>query len=319
MIMGVTAILAMFLDSLCGDPKSKLHPVVLIGDLITKLDKLLRKANDAPKLQVIKGGILVCVVLFVTYGLVQLLLALVPNNTLSWILVNAVVLYFTISPRSLAEAGLEIKKYLLAGELVSARHKVGWIVGRDTANLDTAEVTRATVETIAENTVDGVISPLFYFCIGGAPLAMLYRAVNTMDSMIAYKNEKYNFFGRIAAYTDDVFNYLPARITGILIVIIAMFLRLDYKGAWQMLKRDAKMHPSPNGGWSEAAVAGALGVQLGGLNYYFGIPHLRARMGEPYKRLAPHHITQTIQVMYGVTMLFLILSLLIIYIGGRFI
>ena len=192
-----------------------------------------------------------------------------------------------------------------------ARERVGWIVGRDTQNLNEAEVTRAAVETVSENTVDGVISPLFYFAIGGLPLAIFYRAANTMDSMIAYKNEKYFFFGQIAARLDDILNYVPARITAILFICAAFILRLDYKNAFAMMKRDAKKHPSPNGGYAEATVAGALNVRLGGTNYYFGEPHFRAYMGEPNESLEAEHILGAIRLMYTATILFLIIVFLI--------
>jgi len=165
-------------------------------------------------------------------------------------------------------------------------------------------VTRATVETIAENIVDGIISPLFYFALGGLPLAFLYRAVNTMDSMIGYKSDKYIAFGMVAARTDDVFNLIPARITAALIILTALILRFDSKNAFRSIKRDARKHPSPNSGYAEAGVAGALGVRLGGTNYYGGIKSFRAYMGEEREKLAPVHIQQTISIMYLVTGLF---------------
>jgi adenosylcobinamide-phosphate synthase len=219
---------------------------------------------------------------------------------------GAVLLAFTMTPRSLAEAGREIKRYLDAGDLEQARFKVGWIVGRDTARLDTAEVTRATVETVAENIVDGIISPLFYAFIGGVPLAFLYRAVNTLDSMVGYKNDKYRDFGMVAARVDDVFNYIPARITGLLLIVAAVFLGLDACRAAKAILRDAAKHPSPNSGIAEAGVAGALGIRLGGLNYYGGVPSLRAHMGDPLHETAPIHITRTIRLMYTVTILFVV-------------
>ena len=188
----------------------------------------------------------------------------------------------------------------------NARIKVGWIVGRDTKNLDQANITRATVETIAENIVDGIISPLCYYFIGGVVFAVFYRTVNTLDSMIAYKNDKYIDFGMFAAKLDDLFNYIPARLTAIMIIIVAFCLQFDFKQAYRSIGQDAKKHPSPNSGYSEAGVAGALGVQLGGLNYYFGTPSFRAYMGEKKNELLPMHITHTIYIMYGVTTLFLV-------------
>lgn len=192
---------------------------------------------------------------------------------------EALLLSFTICPRSLASAAEEIYTFLIHHHLGAAREKVGWIVGRDTDQLDEGEIVRATVETVAENTTDGIISPLFFYAIGGLPLAVLYRAVNTMDSMLGYKNEKYLYFGRPAARLDDICNFIPARITGLLFIIAAFFLRLDYGNAWRMMRRDAAKHPSPNGGYAEASVAGALDIRLGGYNSYFGKMTFRAYMG----------------------------------------
>ena len=215
--------------------------------------------------------------------------------------IQAIVLFFCICPRSLASAGREIRRYLQHGHIHLARTRVGWIVGRDTDQLDEPEIVRATVETIAENTIDGIVSPLFFFAIGGAPLAAVYRAANTLDSMMGYKNERYLYFGRPAARLDDVLNFIPARITGVLFVIMAMLMRYHGHRAWTTLRRDASKHPSPNGGWAEAPVAGALGVRLGGHNSYFGVDTFRAYMGKVIEPLAPHHIQEATFLMYGVT------------------
>ena len=222
--------------------------------------------------------------------------------------VEALLLAFTISPKSLAKAGRGIYALLLTNELDKARKAVGWIVGRDTEELDESEVARATVETIAENTVDGVIAPLFFFVIGGVPLAFLYRAANTMDSMIGYKNEKYLYFGKAAAKLDDVLNYIPARITAVLFIVSAWLLGFDSRNAMRMMQRDAAKHPSPNGGYAEATVAGALHIRLGGINSYFGKKSFRAYMGEAIERTAPKHIMESIRMMYTATVLFLIFA-----------
>ena len=219
---------------------------------------------------------------------------------------------FMISPRSLAEAGKELNVLLKVGNLAQARYKVGWIVGRDTEHLNEGEIVRATVETISENTVDGIISPLFYFAVGGLPLAVAYRAANTMDSMLGYKNEKYLYFGRVAARFDDVANFIPARITAIVFIVSAFVLNFDYRNAFEMMKRDAAKHPSPNGGYAEATVAGALHIQLGGINSYFGVPHFRAYMGEPLEMLNPVHILAAIRMMYTATIIFLSFSYLLV-------
>ena len=289
----IIAVVAFLLDALIGDPRSKFHPVVLIGKLISLLEKFLRRDTDSPLRQVLKGGVLVYAVVIASLivGFVIEDLSRQVPNLATQIFIQALVLSFMISPRTLGDAAREIYWLLENENLPRAREKVGWIVGRDTANLNEAEVTRATVETVSENTVDGIISPLFYFAIGGLPLAIFYRAVNTMDSMLGYKNDKYFFFGRIAARLDDI--------------------RLDWRNAFKMMRRDASKHPSPNGGYAEATVAGALNIRLGGMNYYFGQPHFRAYMGEPNESLEAAHILGAIRMMYTATILFLMCACVI--------
>ena len=312
---------SVFIDLIIGDPRTKLHPVVLIGNAIALLEKLLYRRNQSPVLQLLSGGMLVCLVLASCYmaalAIEQFFTAYFPEQPALSIFISMLLLYCTISPHSLSNAGREIAFYLEQGNLPQARCKVGWIVGRDTKDLDVPDITRAAIETIAENIVDGIISPLFYFFLGGAPLAVLYRAVNTIDSMIGYKNDRYLFFGRIGAKMDDILNYIPARITGLLLVIAAFLLRLQARDSWRMMKRDASKHPSPNGGYPEGAVAGALGIRLGGLNYYFGQPSFRAYMGDSQNELAPQHIYQTIRLMYASTFLFLAIASIFIA-GGIF-
>lgn len=310
MIVGA---LAFFLDCFIGDPNSKFHPVVLIGNLISATEKLLYGENASDRSRFFRGTLLVFIVLTLSYGVTWAIMygiALLGNEYIS-LFVAALILKSTISPRSLAKAGREIYDYLRDNDLSEARRKVGWIVGRDTDKLTVPEIVRATVETISENIVDGIISPLFFFALGGVPLAMLYRAANTMDSMIGYKNDKYIFFGRFAARLDDVLNYIPARLTGMLIVVASFVLHYDFVRAWKMMMRDADKHPSPNGGYCEATVAGALGIRLGGLNYYFGMPHFRAYMGEPICELTPRHIIEATKIMYTVTVMFLCILLCI--------
>ena len=279
-------------------------------NLISALEKILRRDNDTSTKKIFTGGLLVCLVvsvaLVIGFGL-EFFAQQVPSLA-AQIFIQALALSFMISPRSLAEAGYEIYNLLESKNLIKAREKVGWIVGRDTQNLNEAEVTRATVETVAENTVDGIISPLFYFAIGGLPLAVAYRAINTMDSMLGYRNEKYLYFGRVAARLDDIANFIPARLTGLLFIGAAIILRLDFKNAFKMMMRDARKHPSPNGGWAEATVAGALNIRLGGTNYYFGKPHFRAYMGDPEETLEAAHILGTIRLMYSATILFLMFA-----------
>ena len=305
----ITAILAFFIDAVMGDPRSKLHPVVLIGNLIAGIEGMLYGKEDSDRKKLVLGGILVVLVLLFTFAVVNGIMNLVKmlDNIYVVTFIEAFFLSFTISPKSLAAAGKELYGYLVADDLDNARYKVGWIVGRDTDELTPGEVSRATIETIAENTVDGIIAPLFYFAIGGVPLAFLYRAVNTMDSMVGYKNDRYIYFGRVAARADDVLGYIPARITGLLFVVSAFILGYDGKKAWKILRRDASKHPSPNGGWAEATVAGALHIRLGGFNSYFGKVHFREYMGDPIEEIGFDHIMKTIRLMYTDTILFLII------------
>lgn len=309
----ITAVAAFLIDALIGDPRSKFHPVVLIGKLILVLEYFLRRDFDSSTKKIFKGGVLVLIVFGTCYGIGAgiSILAEMTGSLTAKIFIEALALSFMITPRSLAEAGREIYFLLSVENLQQARYKVGWIVGRDTQNLNEAEITRATVETISENTVDGIISPLFYFAVGGLPLAVAYRAVNTMDSMLGYKNERYLYFGRIAARLDDVANFIPARITAILFLISALLLNLDFMNALKILKRDANKHPSPNGGYAEATVAGALNVRLGGFNSYFGVQHFRAYMGDPNESLQAAHILAAIRMMYTATIIFLCFSVVI--------
>ena len=316
----ITAITAFLIDTIIGDPRTKWHPVVLIGELISFLEKILYDEMDGSTKKLLKGLILTVIVIlaafFTALALVKII-ALIHIEVVQ-IFFEALILCFMITPKSLAEAGKEIYDLLIKGDITEARRKVGWIVGRDTDKLDEPEIARAAIETIAENTVDGIISPLFYFAIChifmlselALPLAVVYRSANTMDSMIGYKNDKYLYFGRVAARLDDVLNYIPARLTAILFIVSAVILRLDYKNAIATMRRDADKHPSPNGGYAEATVAGALNIRLGGFNSYFGKKTFRAYMGEAIEALNSQHILLTIQMMYTATILFLCIFML---------
>lgn len=310
MEIALIAFLAFVIDCIIGDPNSKYHPVALMGKLIDILDKLLRKDNATEPTKLVCGFILVAILLSFSYGITYGIITLLDVfNCPSWlnIFIQAVILSFMISPKSLAKAGKDIYDELINHNLDKARKKVNYIVSRDANRMNEQDITRATVETVAENIVDGIISPLFYFFIGGLPLAVLYRMSNTMDAMIGYKNDKYLYFGRTAARIDDVLNFIPARITGLLLIVVAFYSKLNAKGALKMMMRDAKKHPSPNGGYTEATVAGALDIRLGGINYYFGRQSFRAYMGEAINELNARHIQQTIKLMYNVSTLFLII------------
>lgn len=295
---------AFLLDTLLGDPRSRWHPVVLIGNVITFAERHLYPQTGRPA-DLLRRGVLLVLFVLITVGAVGAMLLYVAARLHYglYLAASALMLYITITPRALARDGLSIRRRLAAGDLAAARRELSWIVGRDTEELSESEIARATIETVAENIVDGIISPLFYFALFGPLGALLYRASNTMDSMVGYKNDRYLYFGRAAALWDDAVNFLPARLTAGLLLIAAAVLRLDVRHARRMLARDAAKHPSPNGGYAEATVAGALHIRLGGYNSYRGRVEFREYMGEPLVKIGGEHITRTVQLMYVTTVL----------------
>ena len=265
-------LLGFFLDLLLGDPSWLPHPIRAIGSLIAALEKTLRKLF--PKRQggeLAGGAALVILVLALSGGFTLLVLWLCGQVGL-WLrfLAETVLCYQLLATKFLRVESGKVYQALKAGDLPAARHAVSMIVGRDTEGLDEAGVARAAVETVAENASDGVIDPLLFLALGGAPLGMAYKAVNTMDSMVGYKNEKYLYFGRAAARLDDWVNFLPARIAGVLMCLGAAACGYDSREAWRVFRRDRKNHKSPNSAHTEAACAGALRLRLAGPNYYFG-------------------------------------------------
>lgn len=311
-------LIAFGIDTVYGDPRSNLHPVVLIGNLISFFEsKLYTSSASSPHTLLVKG-ILTVILVLLSVGIISGFLVYlgIKSGFLLYASIGSIILYFTITPRALARDGLEIYHLLKDGNLTEARKKLSWIVGRDTENLDESDIARGTVETIAENTTDGIISPLFWYLIFGPVGAVLYRAGNTMDSMLGYMNDRYLYFGRFAARLDDVLNYIPARITYLLFVAAAYILKLDWKNAVIICRRDAKKHPSPNGGYAEATVAGALHIRLGGYNYYDGKPEFREYMGDPERPLCADDIKETVMLMYGATVIFLFVEMILLFIVG---
>lgn len=301
---------ALVIDTVCGDPRSNYHPVVLIGRLISFFEGILYPNKGASHSSLFLRGCLVVLLVIAVTGCVTWLLTEAAALLGAWAyaVMSAVVLYFTITPRALARDGMEIYHLLKSGDIVKARKRLSWIVGRDTDKLGEPDIARGAVETIAENTTDGILSPLFFFLLFGPVGAACYRAANTMDSMLGYKNARYLYFGRAAARLDDVLNYIPARITFLLFVGAAFLLGLDWKNAWKTGLRDAPKHPSPNGGYAEGPTAGALHVQLGGWNYYEGKPEFREYMGDPDRPLEGQDIFRALQIMYTATVSFIVVE-----------
>ena len=297
-------ILAFFLDLVIGDPPKWPHPVKWMGMLIGGLEKKLNIGRHKKRNGIIMLLIVVLLAFVLTAGITYLAYWIHP---FIGIVLEAVLISTTIAQRSLRGAGMEVYRPLVDGNMDEARLKLSYIVGRDTEQLDESEIVRGTVETVAENTSDGITAPLFWAFIGWAPIAMVYRVINTCDSMVGYKNEKYNEFGWASAKLDDVVNWIPSRITGFLMLVGYPSRYHTWKKRWSILFKDAKRHPSPNSGWTEAAVAALLGVQLGGRNVYKGIVSHRAEMGEKLVPLKAVHIRKTIKIMHLASFLFLIL------------
>lgn len=300
-------LIAFLIDLRIGDPPKIPHPVIMMGKAIEKAEHVLRKFTSGARSERAAGIVLVIAIVgssfFLIHGVIIFVQMLHP--WLSWIF-GAWLISTTIAIKGLADEGRKIYRLLEAGDIEKARVQVGFIVGRDTDHLDEREIVRATVETVAENIVDAVVSPIFYALIGGPALAMAYRSANTLDSMCGYKNDKYRYFGWASARTDDVLNFIPARITGFLLMIAAWLLRLNAGEAYRLWLKDAKKHPSPNSGIPEAVVAGALGVRLGGINVYFGQPKKRAYLGQAKTPLQPIHIKQTVSLLYLTSFLMMI-------------
>jgi adenosylcobinamide-phosphate synthase len=296
--------LAFGLDLLLGDPQWFPHPVRLIGKYISGFEQLVRR------LRLNHTGLrLAGVSLTVTaVGLAYLVVwaALQWGLKMNWWIyqgINILLLWTCIAPRCLRQEALRIAHSLRTGQLVLARRQLALIVGRDTDKLDESGIVRAVVETVAENTSDGVIAPLFYMFIGGAPLAMAYKAINTLDSMVGYKKAFYRNFGWCAAKTDDLANWIPARLTAGLIWLAAWLLKLDYQNCVRIIRRDRRNHVSPNAAYPEAAMAGALGVRLGGANYYFGKLMVKPTIGDSLVPLHTDQIRMATRLLYGATYL----------------
>lgn len=278
--------LAYALDWVIGDPEWAPHPVRWMGRLIQIGESFLRRFIRGPRAEFI-GGLSLALLVVGVFGLGSWLLLewmYGKNKTLAFV----GALYFavtTLATRSLLDEARAVRRLLLNSDLPAARRQVARIVGRDTQALDEPEVRRAVIETLAESASDGVIAPLFYLAIGGAPAALAYKAVNTLDSMIGHRDERYEFFGKFAARLDDAANFIPARLTAALFVLVAWMMRLDWRGAWRVLLRDAAKHKSPNAGRPEAAMAGALDVRLGGTNYYDGERHNGPLLGDAKRPL----------------------------------
>lgn len=288
------------IDVLLGDPYWFPHPVRFIGAYISFFDKHVAEESKTPSLLKLLGVLLTLTTVFLSYAAAWLAMKFSFNIGLGFYHgINILILYTCLAGRCLHKEAYKIMDSLYRGEIDKAKKQLSYIVGRDVDNMEEKDIARAVVETVSENTGDGIIAPLFYMFIGGAPLALAYKAVNTLDSMVGYKKDKYIDFGWASARLDDIANYLPSRLTALFMIISAFFLKMNYKNAYNMTKRDGRKHLSPNSGYPEAATAGALGVSLGGANYYFGKRIEKPEIGHRIKELDKKDIKKVVALMYG--------------------
>ena len=302
-------LLGFLLDCLLGDPQGFPHPIVAIGKLIAWLEKALRRLFPRNKAGELAAGavlwsLTVGVSFLVPYGLLRLAERVSPWLHLA---LQSVFCWQILAARSLQTESMKVYTALKTSSLEDARHAVSMIVGRDTQELDADAVARAAVETVAENCSDGVIAPMLFFTLGGGPLAFVYKAVNTMDSMLGYVEPPYKNIGCVPAKLDDVFNYLPARINAIAMLLAGGLLKLDFQNGLRIFKRDRYNHASPNSAQTESVCAGLLGLRLAGDAWYHGVLHKKKYIGDALRPIEPEDIKRACRLMYATTVLMLLL------------
>lgn len=316
LIPALPLILGFVLDAVFGDPYSMPHPIRVIGNLIAYLEKYIRKHFQ--NLQ-FGGAVLAIIVILCSAGIPAVLLMICYHiNLILGIVAESILCYYMLAARCLHDESMKVYRAFQNHDTESARKAVSMIVGRDTAVLDDAGIIRAAVETVAENTSDGVTAPLFYMAIGGAVGGCFYKAVNTMDSMLGYQNEKYVNIGRFPAKFDDILNLVPSRLTALLMIAVCPVLKLDSRNAYRIWKRDRRKHTSPNSTQTESVCAGALHIRLAGDAYYFGELHQKEYIGDDDRPVGNEDIRRTNRLMYLTAILMLIIAVIIrILIFGR--
>jgi len=310
-------IIGAVLDSIFGDPYSLPHPVRLVGRLISKLESFVRRHMGG---HLRAGGVLLALIVLIVSAVVPLGILILCYCVNIWLgaAAEGVMCYYLMAARCLRDESMKVYRAAAKGDTEGARKAVSMIVGRDTAVLDSKGIIKAAVETVAENTSDGVTAPIMYMSLGGAVLGAFYKAANTMDSMIGYKNEKYADIGRFAAKLDDVLNFIPSRLTALAMIVCAPIIGLDGGRAYRIWKRDRRKHASPNSAQTESACAGALGVQLAGDAYYFGELHKKEFIGDPVREIENEDITRANRLMYAASALVFVLAAAVraILVGG---
>lgn len=299
------------IDFIVGDPYSIPHPVVAIGKLISFFDRRLRHGENDRR-DISRGIITAVLVMLISTAVPALLLVLLWHlHHLAFFAVECIMCWQIVAARQLVRESQKVRRELDRGDTEKARSAVANIVGRDTDVLDADGICRAAVETVAENTSDGVIAPLFWMILFGAVGGFFYKSVNTMDSMLGYKNDKYIYFGRAAAKTDDAVNFIPSRISALLMILACPLCGLDMKNAWRIFRRDRFKHASPNSAQTESVTAGALRVRLAGDAVYGGVLHKKEFIGDPIRGIEPKDITRAGNLMYVSSLFMLIIGILL--------
>ena len=305
----ISLFIGYILDLIFGDPTFLYHPVMFIGSTIKILEKFYRKIFPKNHAGEFIGGLFlaITVLIFITGLSFGILFLCYKINIYLYIAVQTIMCYQILATKCLKDAANKVYKSLEKPDLKEARYNVSMIVGRDTENLSEEGVTKACIESVAESSSDGVIAPMFYMFLGGPILGFFYKAINTMDSMIAYKNEKYFYFGKTAARLDDFFNLIPARLSAILIIISSGILRYDMKNSFRIFKRDRYKHQSPNSAQTESAMAGALDIRLAGDAVYQGVLEKKDYLGDEIKPIENNDIKRSIKILYLMSFLALLI------------
>lgn len=309
MIHLLALVLGFCIDLLFGDPHSIPHPVVLIGRLISATEKLVRKIfPKTVRGENVAGGVLWLLVVLISTA-VPLGILYLGYKISPWLglALESIMCWQILATKSLKVESMKVYTALKAGNPAEYRRAVSMIVGRDTAALDDKAVARAAVETVAENTSDGIIAPMLYLAIGGAPLGFFYKAVNTMDSMLGYVEMPYKNIGLVPAKMDDFFNFLPARLSALLMLLAGWLEGLDIRRGWRIWRRDRRNHASPNSAQTESVCAGLLGLRLAGDAYYHGVLHKKPYIGDPVREIEYEDIPRACKLLYGTAMVSLVL------------
>ena len=301
-------ILGFCLDLIVGDPHGIVHPVVLIGKLIDLTEKGMRKIFPKNTWGERFAGAAIWILVVAASAGIPFILLRLAYGVSRWLglLLETMMCAQILATKSLRQESMKVCTALKSGDLTKSRYAVSMIVGRDTQRLDEAGVARAAVETVAENTSDGIIAPMLYLAIGGAPLGFFYKAVNTMDSMLGYVEMPYKNVGLVPAKLDDFFNWLPARISALLMLCAGAFLGMDWKNGWRIYRRDRHNHSSPNAAQTESVCAGLLGLRLAGDAWYHGVLHKKKYIGDPVREIEPEDIPRACRLLYGTAVLSLV-------------